>query len=185
MYYRFKISDKSFFEDNPECKAIKIFRDIGDEAMKYIALTYAYNTPLKNIDLMERKVQAMAECGIKKTPTGRPSKLETDLLECRTDDVIAVRDKFLELQYNDALDTYESYEIQLAEFRAFMKKPNKDEKELGRALAISKALPDFLESKKTIAESLNLDEVAKYNTQEVDDIDDDEDYSAIEEFHEK
>lgn len=184
MAVLFKVTDKPFFQDNPEAKAIGVFKSIGETPMKFICLVYGHKTPLKNLAVGERKIEALKECGFPPTPKGRPLKIVTDLMENRTNEVIDAIKRFNQLQYDEDRDTYEAYCEQIQDFKNFLRKPDKDEKELAKALQIMKILDELIDKKKVIAEKLNLNDEIEVLKEE-EDAYDLSDFSEIELHFEK
>lgn len=179
MNQLFIVTKSDFFEDNPEAMAIPLFVSLGSDSMKYITLVYAYRSPFRNLPLDQRKKKALEYSGINLTPTGRPSKIQKDLVEIRTEEVKKAIELFNELQYDEDLETLKAYDDQLKEFREFMKKKNKDEKELQKAALIStKYYKETLIARDEIKERLSLrdNDIEEEGSSKIEDV------SALEAF---
>ncbi len=144
----FILSKNEFFEDNPEARVVPEFDQVGGVVMKFICLIYGYRSPIKQMPVEPRRKKAISLCGIERTPTGRPSKLEKDLLELRDPKIKAAISVFKEIQFDEDVDTIEAYDEQIAEFRDFLRKKNKDKMELEKAGKIGTTLlPQMLEAR--------------------------------------
>jgi hypothetical protein len=178
----FTVTDKDFFQENPWAKSIKEFKNMPSLSMKYIALVYDIQSPLVKgrLPLEKRKFKAIELAGFEPTPKGRPSKQETDLIEVRTTEINEAIKKYKELQFDEDLDTLEAYTSQLNEFKAFLRKPNKEDKEIDRALKIMKDYTGLVELQSKLAEILSIKIEENLNISEIDE---NEEWSLIEDYH--
>lgn len=177
----FRLSDKEFFKDNPEAKSIKQFLDLGDQGMKYMCLVYGYNSPLRKMEMIDRKHKAVANCGFKPTPKGRPSKLQTDLMEMRSSIVKKAYTEYMELQFDADRDLLSAYDEQINEFKCLMRNREKSDKQLDQALKIAEKLPKLLETRKQIQDILEVRDVEEFAIDEaLSEFEDDQ--SMVEEF---
>lgn len=177
----FRLSDKEFFKDNPEAKSIDSFLKLGDQGMKYICLVYGYNSPLRKMDMTERKKKAVHNCGFKPTPKGRPSKLQTDLMEVRGLLVKKALAEYMEIQFDADRDLLLAYDEQVDEFKALMRSKDKSDKQLDQALKIAEKLPKLLETRKQLREILDVRDIEEFAIEEsLSDFE--EDQSMVEDF---
>ena len=151
----FTISDKPFFKDNPEALAVPIFKKVGDHAMKFIALVYGYNTPYRQLRTGDRKKKALDICGIPRTKTGRPSKLEKDLMENRGMIPAAIAE-YQDIQFDADRDALEAREAYIDQCKTLLRKPDKTPKEIDQSLKIMKEYNTMVEDTKALREILEL-----------------------------
>ena len=182
MRYYFKISDKKFFEDNPEAKVFPEFQNLTDEQMKYIALMYSYRSPIKNMEFEKKQKEAIRLAKFVPTPTGRPSKWESDVVEVRADYIKIAMAKFKELQFDEDKEDFDAYCEQLEDFRLFLRIKNKKGTDIDKALKIMKEMPYLTSLKSELAEKLKLRDEIDLSNQALDEVDEDTEFSAIELF---
>ena len=177
----FKVSKKDFFIDNKEAGVIPAFESIGSTGMKYISLVYDYESPLRMLQLDERKRRALEYAGFKPTPKGRPSKIEKELVERKEGNASTAIRLYLELQFDADKDLLQAYNEQIEEFKDLMRNREKSDKQLDQALKISKELPNLLKIRDEIKEILNVRaDVDEFVTDVASDYD--SDASEIENF---
>lgn len=162
----FKITDKEFFKDNPEALAIPIFKSIGNKGMKFIALVYGYNTPFRKLHIPERKAKAIKLCGFRKTPTGRLSKEEKNLMESRGVAISAAIKEYMSIQFDDDRDTLDALDNQIKDFKDIQRRSGKDSKEIDQCIKISKAMPDLILTRKSLEDILEMRQDSFYGENE-------------------
>lgn len=180
----FNISDRPFFEDNPEARAIPSFVKVGETAMKYICLVYGYNTPFRSLPIDTRKEKVVSICDIEKTPKGRMSKLEKSLRAMSNKDLVKAVEDFNQMQFDIDRDTHDAYMSHLNQCKELLRKSNKNPKEIDQALKISKDYNSLVSNEKelrSILEMRNAEEFKVDNVSEEDDLQED---SEMEQFME-
>lgn len=151
-------ADNDFFEDNADARAFKAYIEAGSRAMKYICLVYDPESPLRNMDLPDKKSRALKVAGYEPTPKGRPSKEETDLRDIRTDWVRNAIDLLREMcPYDEDKEILQAYDIALKEYIATAKRTDGDDKEKEFvAKILTKHIPEVRDAKKALQEKIGL-----------------------------
>lgn len=152
----FNISNKGFFEDNPEARSIPSFLKAGEDAMKYICLFYGYNSPFRLVPVEERKAKVISICDIEKTPTGRPGKLEKALLAMTNGDLRKAVEDFQDIQFDEDRDTHQAYLSYLKQCKDLLRKVDKDPKERDQAFKTAKEFNTTVENEKSLREILEI-----------------------------
>lgn len=156
-----KITSNNFWTDNPEFHAIPEFDKMNSKQMKYIALTYDYETPLRKLRIKERKDRAAQIAGFKR------EKSRANVWEQGARDMINGKNKGVEraieiygsLQFNIERETLKAFDEQLSEYISIMNTKNKadDPKLLDQSIKITKELPKFIADRAELIKSLGLE----------------------------
>jgi hypothetical protein len=153
----FKISkDKDFFEENPSALWIKEFKECTSNEMKYVVLCYSYDTPLRTLSADQKKIKSLDIIGVVRMANGTFPKEYIEIMENRVQRVRNAILKLREITRDEDKETLESYDEQLDQYRALMRKRDKTDKEMDQAMRISKELPTFLENREKIKEILQI-----------------------------
>ena len=147
-----RLSDKDVFEQNPELKAIPEFKACSDRDMRYIALVYDYESPMRKLPLKERCEKAALRAGFK--PEIRDEGAKQRILVGKLGrDVIAQKPKrikeavkaYNELQYDEPMENCRAIQVQIDEYKRFLLRKNKDLDEIKVASRIMKDMKEAVE----------------------------------------
>lgn len=182
----FKVTEKDVFKENPELKLIDGFKECKDKELKYVFLCYDYSGPFRKLPKTERQQKAMLAAGYEWETHGKYAgvdfKADGRKIKTGSNDRVEVAKKvFLDLQFDEDRDLLDSYDAQLEEFKEFLRRKDKNDKELDKSLKIMEKYPKLLAQRKEILEVLELRGVAS----EIDDEQEDsgKPISTLDEFN--
>jgi len=157
MFYL--ITQDDIRKDNPSIDAIPEFAKCNDRELKYVVLTYDYDSPYKKLKFADKQKRAAIAAGYKKelnrdildrnariTTTGSNPKVQA-----------AIR-AFKDIQRDINKDILNAYDNQIEQFIQKTAEPKETDSDWKLALAITKALPALLKSRKEILEILEMRE---------------------------
>jgi hypothetical protein len=176
----FKIeSTKDVFESNPSLKAFEKMSVCSSRELKWIFLTYDYETPLRNIPIYNRKETAARMAGFLNEPnTNKLDKNARNTIFGKIEKVNQAIEEFMSIQYDEEQDLLSAYREQREQAIAVMKKKDKDVKDWDLALKLTKILPDLLSAKKELEKKLGMREETSSSVEE-------ESLSTLDMWHEE
>jgi len=143
----FKIDlDRKIRDINKGIDTIPAFKALKDKGMKYIVLMYDYESPYSRLPIEIRKSQVLTALGYVNKDTVR--KFFAD----QRDELPEAIERYKKLQYCPKHENLISVKRQMAEFDRFLRKENKDSKEMSLAKDIVKSLPDLIRNMQEIEE---------------------------------
>jgi hypothetical protein len=154
----FKVTTNDIREDNDNIDAVPEFVPCSSRELKYIFLTYDYDTPLKQLEYDKRRERAAEMAGYK-METGKAKRLDKtgrNLLNGKYPHVEAAIERFKGIRRDIDREVLESYNMQLEQFIEKAASPKKDNKDWDIAIKINKELPKLLSQRKEIMDTLNL-----------------------------
>lgn len=169
--------DKPVLESNPQFKVFEEFEACSDRELRYICLTYDYDTPLRSLPLSERKEYALDMAGFKREQGGRPDKNARNTINGGVPKVNSAIQRYNSLQYDQEKELLNALTIQINQVIDLMKKERKDDSEWD---LIKKLRPDL---PKMIAEKKELEVIIGYREPEKKDELDNEPLSELDLFH--
>jgi hypothetical protein len=140
--------DHDVFEDNPELKIVPAFTTLTDRQMKFVMLVDWFRSPLRNMKLEDRKMKAALWAGYKYEKGG--TKLDMNARNVVAGKVATIeqaRREMLAIQFDFDRDLLDTVDLQIEEIKIFLKKPEKTDKELDKAIQFLKQLPILLETR--------------------------------------
>lgn len=153
----FKVTDKDIFEDNPSLMAFEEFAKCTSRQLKYVFLTYDYDTPLKKLPIDQRKEQAALRAGyLREKKTGRFDKNARTALSGGSKNIEAARKAFMEIQYDEDQDLYDALREEINQIKEFLRKKDKTLAERKMSLTYTKDIVDLSERKKKLKEILEI-----------------------------
>lgn len=153
----FKVTKNDVFKDNPELMAFDEFIKATSRQLKYVFLTYDYETPLRRLPISERKEQAAIIAGYRKEKDGsRLDKNARNIIEGKVKTVEEATIAFKKLQFDSDKDAYEAYCAELDEIKSFLRMPNKKLAEKKMALTYMEKYESLTKKKKDLEEILDI-----------------------------
>jgi len=155
----YTVDERDIRESNNDIDAIVEFRPCNDKELKYVFLTYDYETPLRRMPIVERKEEAMARAGFKvAATTGKWEKTATAIKNNKNPQVLKAIIAFRSINYNIDKETLLAFDKQLIQFqnKAAESKTTPDDWKL--AILINKSLKPLIKERKEIMELLDLTE---------------------------
>jgi hypothetical protein len=169
--------DKTVLESNPQFKIFEEFGDCTDRELRYIALVYDYDTPLRSLPLKERKEYAADMSGYKREPGGRLDKNARTALGGGLPKVQKAIAKYNSLQYDQEKELLNALSVQINQVIDLMKKEDKEDSDWDLIKKLTPELPKMISQKK------ELEVVIGYREPDQKDELDDEPLSALDLFH--
>lgn len=156
----FKVEkDKDFFELNPEVKSMEKMQLCTSRDLKWICLTFDYQTPLRNIPMDQRKEVAAKMAGFRtEKDTNRLDKNARNVINGKIERINEAVKEFMEIQYDEEQELLIGYKEQISQGIDLMKKKNKSEKEWALSDKVVKSLPTLLSAKKELEKQLGMRE---------------------------
>jgi hypothetical protein len=140
------VHGKKIREVNDSIDAIPEFNSCTDKVMKYIVLMYDYFSPYSRLPFEQRKEQVLISLEyVNKSTIGTFFSRYKSALKKG----IA---KYIEIQYDEDMESLIAMKAQMAEWREVLKKNNKTEKEADRAVKIFKDMPSHAKKIKELEE---------------------------------
>lgn len=153
----YKVTSADIREDNDNVDAIPEFEVCTSRELKFVFLTYDYNTPLWQLDFETKRVRAAEMAGYHVEKSGkRLDKTGRALLNGKYPHVEAAISRFKSIRRDLDREVLESYDNQLEQFIQKAAEPKTEDKDWALALKINAALPKLLEQRKALLDLLNL-----------------------------
>lgn len=140
------VHGKKIRDVNESIDAIPEFQGCSDKVMKYIILMYDYFSPYSRLPFEQRKEQVLISLEyVNKSTVGTFfSRHKTNLSKGTA--------KYIEIQYDEDMESLIAMKSQMSEWREVLKKKNKTEKEADRAVKIFKDMPSHAKKIKELEE---------------------------------
>lgn len=152
----YKVSTKDVREDNNNIDATPAFTVLTSKQLKYIFLTYDFDTPLRQLSLVDRKEQAAQNAGYAREDATRMGKAARSIMAGKDKKVevgiIAFKRQLVDLD-REALVAYDS---NLRDYIDKMKQPKLSKEDWDLNLKIVANYEKLLIARKKIVEQLNL-----------------------------
>jgi hypothetical protein len=178
----FKVTDRDIREDNDGIDAIPAFRGLNSKQLKYIFLTYDFDTPLKQLSLQERKEQAAENAGYSRENAKRMNKNARDLMNGKVKSVEAAIPVFKSMLRDLDREALEAYDTNLENYMAQMKIKPSTKEEWDINTKVTAQYEKLLIGRKRILENLNLR--ADFMENEKEEVDEGE-LSTLDKYMEK
>ena len=151
------ITQNDIRKDNPSIDAIPAFAKCNDRELKYIMLTYDYESTYVKIQIHDRKKRAAEAAGYK-TEANRNilDKNARTAMNGGNPKVEAAIVAFKETQRDINREILKSYDSQIEQFIHKVSEPKEKNADWTLAIAINRALPSLLENRKVILDILNM-----------------------------
>lgn len=177
----YKITDNDIFEDNPVLKSNEKYNTCTSRELKYVFLTFDYDSPYRKLSLPERKLKALIHAKFKMESNGRrPDRMAREVMNGKVERVQIAIKEFLSTQKDEERELANAINQQLEEIRAFLTRKKETEGEWRIAVSLLEKMPKLLKDRKEVMEILDLrDELSK----EADSITDDEPLSELEQMN--
>ena len=169
----FKVTSNDIFEDNPELKSNTILSQCSSKDLKYVFLTYDYESPLRKMPMDKRKEKACIDAGHNLDSDGKRLNVRArQIMEGKKKVVNDAIEEFNRLQYDSDREFAIALRNQVTQFKDFFNKENKNAQELKTAMAMIKDMPEIVKKLKEVEEILKLrDEDAVEQEEELSTID--------------
>ena len=153
----YKVTQKDIREDNPSIDAIEAFAACTSRELKYVVLTYDYDSPFKELSFEDRANKAAREAGYHvEKGRDRLDKTGRKLLAGGFPRVEEAIFAFKGIRRDLDRETLEAYDIQLEEINQFLKKKKETDKEWDITAKLMNYLPKLLAARKNVIDLLNL-----------------------------
>lgn len=152
----FKVTDRDIREDNDGIDAIPAFRPLTSKQLKYIFLTYDFDTPLKQLSLQDRKEQAAEMAGYSREDAKRMGKTARSLMSGKVKAVEEAIPVFKSLLRDLDREALEAYDTNLENYMAQMKIKPTTKEEWDINTKVTAQYEKLLIGRKRILENLNL-----------------------------
>lgn len=169
--------DKPVLESNPQFKVFEDFEGCSDRELRYIALVYDYDTPLRSLPLNERKEYAADMSGFKREAGGRLDKNARNTIGGGLPKVQKAIVKYNSLQYDQEKELLNALSVQINQVIDLMKKEDKKDTDWDLIKKLTPELPRMISQKK------ELEVVIGYREPEKKDELEGEPLSALDLFH--
>lgn len=146
---------KSAFETNPSLKMTTHLSKLSNKEVKWVILTYDYDSPLSQMPLNIRKIKAGTMTGWE-MDGGNPGRALQAAIDGNNEKINEAIREFKSLQFDENKEALISYNEQLKQYRDFFKRPDKSNAELKTALALQKELPNLLKAREEIVKIVGL-----------------------------
>lgn len=151
----FKVTNNDVFEDNPSLNSVPEFSGKSERMLKYIFLTYDFDSPYRKIPIELRKEKCVILAGYKYESDGkRLDKNARDIVNGNNPTVNALIKVFMVLQGDLEKETLAAYDAQIHEWKELFHKKNKTDKEREHVLKVMDKLPTFMAKRKELLEML-------------------------------
>lgn len=151
-----KITDKDIREDNDWIDAIPAFRPLTSKQLKYIALTYDFDTPLKQLSLQDRKEQAAENAGYSRENAKRMDKNARNLMNGKVESVEEAIPVYKGMLRDIDREALEAYDTNLENYMEQMKKKPDSKEDWDINTKVTAQYEKLLIGRKRIMENLNL-----------------------------
>lgn len=149
--------DNDIKKDNPGIQLIPELSGLTNKQLRYILSCYDYQSPFKNLPLEQRKIRSALTAGYKyEKDRNIPDVNMRNLISGKVESVEKGITAFMRLQFDEERDLLESYDAQLAHFKAILRKQDKSDNETKIAISIMKEYDNLLEKRKRIMEILEI-----------------------------
>jgi len=153
----FKITRKDdFFDVNPSAALINEFTEVQSRNMKYIALVFDYDSPLRNLSIEERKIKALNMLEFPTKKDGDWTKPGYDVMNLADARLIDAVHAYKKLMSDPDKSTLVAYKKQLEECQRFMSRRDKTATEMRVALGMRTEMDGLREAIKKLEADLTL-----------------------------
>ena len=153
----YKVTQKDIRETNDDIDAIAAFSVCTSRELKFVFLTYDFDTPLRQLNFEARRLKAAIEAGYRMENTrDMPDKTTRKLLNGNYPKVEEAIKAFKSIRRDVDRETLESYNTQLEQFVEYSKQPKESHKDWEVAMKINKGIFELLKLRKAIVELLDL-----------------------------
>lgn len=153
----YKVTQKDIRETNDTVDAIAAFALCTSRELKYVFLTFDFDTPFRQLTFEDRRLKAALEAGYRMEKTrDYPDKTTRKLLNGGYPKVEDAINAFKGLRRDIDRETLESYNTQLEQFVEYSKQPKESHKDWEVAMKINKGIFELLKLRKSIVEILDL-----------------------------
>ncbi len=155
----FKVTDRDIREDNPGIEAIPEFKQLSDRNLKYIFLVYDYDTPYKQLPIDKRKERIGHRVGFRLEADGkRFDKNARGIMENKAPRMKEATRAFMDLLYDSDKETFQAVCDLITNIRDFIRQISSSAGEYQKKVAMAEKLPRLEETKKSLAQILNIRE---------------------------
>jgi hypothetical protein len=152
----FKITERDIREDNDNIDAIPAFRPLTSKQLKYIFLVYDFDTPLKQLSLMDRKEQAAENAGYKRENAKRMAKNAREMMNGKVKTVEAAIPVFKSMLRDIDREALEAYDTNLENYMEQMRKKPTSKEEWDINTKVTAQYEKLIIGRKRIVDNLNL-----------------------------
>ena len=153
----YKVTQKDIRETNDNIDAIAAFAVCTSRELKYVFLTYDFDTPFRQLNFEDRRLKAALEAGYRMEKTrDYPDKTTRKVLNGgypKVEDAIMA---FKGLRRDVDRETLDSYNTQLEQFIEYSKQPKESHKDWEVAMKINKGIFELLKLRNEIIETWDL-----------------------------
>tara|TARA_R100000995_G_scaffold16783_1_gene6641 strand:- start:4158 stop:4700 length:543 start_codon:yes stop_codon:yes gene_type:complete len=140
------VHGKKIREVNDSIDAIPEFKSCSDKVMKYIVLMYDYFSPYSRLPFEQRKEQVLISLEyINKSTIGTFFSRHKNVLKKGIS-------KYVEIQYDEDMESLIAMKAQMDEWREQLKKKNKTDREEDRAIKVFDKMPSHAKRIKELEE---------------------------------
>lgn len=158
MLYKI-VRGQDVFELNPGLKLIEEYAELDSRQMVYVILICdpSIDNPIRTLPDKQRKERALEIAGYpRENDRDILSKNARETMNGKRVTVERAIVRFKKDHYDANRDTFEALDAQITAIREFLKQPDKDSKELERAVKLGEKLPNLIEAKQKLEALLSL-----------------------------
>ena len=153
----YKVTQEDIRDTNDTVDAIAEFAVCTSRELKYVFLTYDFDTPFRQLSFEDRRLKAAISAGYRMEKTrDYPDKTTRKLLNTGYPKVEEAIKAFKGIRRDVDLETLDSYNTQLEQFIEYSKQPKESHKDWEVAMKINKGIFELLKLRKEIIETLDL-----------------------------
>lgn len=160
------LKDVDFFEANPEASLIEQFSVLTSDEMKYTSLVYDFDSPFRNIPIVERKEKILHILNFKKRGNSWNKKILSMLDGVEKKYGIAA-EYYRSLMKDLDKSTLFAYESQMEECQDFLSTKGKTSSDMKTAMQMQKMMEESRSVIKKLKEEIEIrDQVNEYLEEE-------------------
>jgi len=148
-------------EDNQELLAISEFEPCSDRELKWVFLTYDYQTPYRQLSQNDRKEQAAEQVGYRRESVKRMDKtarqlINPELQKKHLPHIAPAIVAFNKMQRDLDREALQAYDQNLDDYMKKLKEPKNNKADWDLNIKISKTYKELVVGRKIIKDNLDL-----------------------------
>jgi hypothetical protein len=140
------VHGKKIREVNDSIDAVPEFADCNDKVMKYVVLMFDYHSPYARLPFDQRKNQVLIAIDYTEKESIK------SFFHRNKTKIQKASDKYIDIQYDDNMESLIAMKAQMSSWRELLKKDNKTDREDDRAVKIFKDMPSHTKKIKELEE---------------------------------
>jgi len=152
----YKITEKDIREDNDNIDATPEFRDCNSRELKYLFLTYDFESPLRQLSIEDRKEQAAENAGYKRENVKRMDRNAREVMGEKEKYIRLAKAAFKGQLVDLDREALEAFDINLRNYMDIMRIKPEDKASWDVNIKVTGLYEKLLISRKRVIENLNL-----------------------------